>query len=260
MQFTVLASGSKANALYVENQEAALLVDCGLSGKECLARLTARNLAAAKIKGIVLTHEHQDHVRGVQYLAKSLNIPVLTSAKTWKKSKLKGECLNLRSELPIDFAGFQIRPFSISHDAVDPLAVVLQAGADRLGYCTDLGQVNAMVYDNLQGCTALILESNHDPDMLNQGPYPGWLKQRVASVKGHLSNQSALDLLERVCQPQLRLVVAAHISQVNNSLDILLNAWRRRLSGLASPINMLVAHQDGGTPLVNLTTLTGDNF
>ncbi len=258
LRFCVLASGSKANATYVDNKHGALLIDCGLSSTDCLARLAGLDLDSSRLNGIILTHEHLDHIRGVELLAKKLNIPVLTSYKTWKKAKLKGEVLRLQAEQSLCFAGFTIRPFSVSHDAVDPLAVVLEAEGERLGYCTDLGQVNTALYDNLQGCTALILESNHDPDLLSRGPYPGWLKQRVGSIKGHLSNQSALDLLERLWQPALRLVVAAHISQVNNSLELLKKQWRKRLAGFAMPMEMMVALQHGGLPVVDLTTVTGD--
>lgn len=260
LRFCVLASGSKANATYISNGRDALLIDCGLSAKECLARMLEYNLNPLAIRGIILTHEHQDHCRGIQILSKKLNIPVLTSQKTWRKCHFKGELIAMRSELDTEFEGFKIRPFSVSHDAVDPLGFVIEKDNCRLGYCTDLGQANTVVYDNLAGCHALILESNHDPDMLASGPYPDHLKQRVASAHGHLSNQSALDLLERLWQPMLKVVVAAHISQINNSPELLRAQWLQRLAGLPDKLHMLIAHQDYSLPVVDLHDFVDDEF
>jgi phosphoribosyl 1,2-cyclic phosphodiesterase len=243
----MLASGSRGNAAYVANAQGALLIDCGLSLKKCLQELRQRAIDPFSLKGIVLTHEHSDHLSGVQTMAEFLRIPVLTSVKTWRKSKLQGDLLPLKAEENFIFAGFALRPFRISHDAADPLALVLEAENCRLGYCTDLGQLTPAVYDNLQGCTALALEFNHDHDMLSQGPYPAWLKARVAGARGHLSNDMALNLLEKIWHPGLRLVVAAHLSQINNSAELVTMMWQRRVAFLSAPPLFAVARQQGGT-------------
>jgi phosphoribosyl 1,2-cyclic phosphodiesterase len=252
LYFCILSSGSKGNAAYVANAEGALLIDCGLSLKKCLQELRQRALDPFSLKGIVLTHEHSDHFNGVQSMAAFLRVPVLTGAKTWRKGKLRGDLLPLRPEENFIFAGFNLRPFHTSHDAADPLALVLEAEDCRLGYCTDLGQLTPTVYDNLQGCTALVLESNHDPDMLRRGPYPSWLKARIAGARGHLSNAMALDLLERVWHPGLRLVVAAHLSQTNNSVELVETMWQKHLSALSTPPLFKIARQQGGMAGIEL--------
>jgi phosphoribosyl 1,2-cyclic phosphodiesterase len=252
LYFCILASGSRGNASYVANAKGALLIDCGLSLKKCLHELRMRALDPFALQGIVLTHEHSDHLSGVQSMAEFLRIPVLTSVKTWRQSKLQCDLLPLQTGKNFIFAGFNLRPFRVSHDAADPLALVLEAENCRLGYCTDLGRLTPAVCDNLQGCTALALEFNHDPDMLSQGPYPAWLKARVAGPRGHLSNATALDLLEKVWHPGLRLVVAAHLSQTNNSVELVKAMWQKHLSALSAPPFFEIARQQGGMAGIEL--------
>jgi phosphoribosyl 1,2-cyclic phosphodiesterase len=156
--------------------------------------------------------------------------------------------------LEIDFAGFKLRPFSITHDACDPLALVLASGKQRLGYCTDLGEITSSVHDNLKNCSGLILESNHQPALLARGPYPSWLKSRVASPQGHLSNQEALDLLKSICNNNLQVVVAAHLSQVNNSPALLRSLWQERSNDFSHKPDLYIARQDNPLPVIQLTT------
>ena len=252
MRLCVLGSGSKGNATYVEQDGQALLIDCGLSSRECMLRLQRQGIDPFTIKGIVVTHEHTDHAKGVKLFSQKLNVPVITSPKTWRKLKISGEFINMRSELEFSFAGFELRPFNISHDAVDPLALVVEALGVRLGYCTDLGQVTSMVKENLRHCTALILESNHEPQLLQQGPYPGWLKMRVASKRGHLSNQAALELMEEVNHPGLKVAIAAHISQTNNSMELLTTMWHKRCGMFDNKPGLYFASQDQELPLITI--------
>ncbi|MDR1397296.1 MAG: MBL fold metallo-hydrolase [Desulfarculales bacterium] len=252
MRFCVLASGSHGNATYVEDTDGALLIDCGITARQCMQRMQERNIDPATIKGIIITHEHNDHIKGLPLLAARLKIPVLTSPKTWAKLNLKAEFISLRSELEIEFAGFKLRPFNITHDACDPLALVLASGKQQLGYCTDLGEITSSVYDNLKNCSGVIIESNHQPALLARGPYPAWLKSRVASPQGHLSNQEAMDLLESICTSNLQTVVAAHLSQVNNSPALLRDLWQERINKFIHKPDLYIAGQDTPLPIIQL--------
>ena len=254
LRFCLLASGSKGNAIYIGNHKAALLVDCGLSAKQLLLRLEAAGLPAHSIKGIVITHEHRDHVGGVGVAARRLRVPVLSTKATWENCPNLGPVRHesFAAGSPFELAGLSITPFATSHDAADPVGLVVKCGAARLGIATDLGQATALVRARLAGCQALVLEHNHDPQMLAQGPYQEWLKQRVRSRHGHLSNQQGSELLAQVHHADLAQVVLAHLSEVNNLPHLAQAEAARALEELQSSASLHVAGQHLPTPVMEI--------
>lgn len=254
LTYCVLASGSRGNAVYVAAGSTALLIDCGLSAKELLRRLEGSGLAAASLKAILITHEHRDHMAGVRVLAGRLRLPVLATRATW------AACGDMQATRHQPFAageafglgGLDIQPFSTPHDAADPVGLVITAGAARLGLCTDLGQALGLIERRLLGCQGLILESNHDPDLLAQGPYPPWLKQRVRSRHGHLSNQQGAELLCKVHHPELGQVTLAHLSQTNNRPELAAQAAGQALDSQGSRACLTLAIQDAPSPVMEL--------
>ncbi len=252
--FCVLASGSRGNATYVRSGQTAVLIDCGLSARELLRRLDLAGLEAGRLKAIVITHEHRDHISGARVLAGRLRLPVLATKKTWAACgdmrATRHQAFTAGQAFSIDDLGLQA--FSIPHDAVDPVGLVISAGAARLGVCTDLGQAPALVSQRLGGCQALVLESNHDPEMLAEGPYPPWLKQRVRSRHGHLSNQQGAELLAQVHHGELSQVVLAHLSEVNNRPDLAALAAGQALERLGSRSVLCLARQDAPTPVMEI--------
>ncbi len=216
----VLASGSRGNAIYVSDGPTSILVDAGLSAREIERRLRLRGLDAAGLSAILVTHEHTDHLRGVERLVRRYRLPVYLTDGTQRAA---GNLKNLPglysfacgSEFRI--STLSVRPFSISHDARDPAGFTIGANGGRIGIATDLGQVTSLVREHLRNCQMLIIEANHDPDMLTSGPYPWFLKQRIRSRTGHLSNHESSALLADVMHPGLKHVILAHLSETNNT-------------------------------------------
>jgi phosphoribosyl 1,2-cyclic phosphodiesterase len=254
LSYCLLASGSKGNAVYVRAGSTAVLIDCGLSARELLRRLELAGLAADGLQAILITHEHRDHMAGARVLAKRLRLPVLATKATW------AACGDMQATRHQAFAAGEsfslgsltLQPFSTPHDAADPVGLVISARAARLGLCTDLGQALGLVERRLTGCQALILESNHDPQLLAQGPYPPWLKQRVRSRHGHLSNQQSAELLGKLHHPELERVTLAHLSETNNRPELAAQAAAGALAGLGSRTVVGLAAQDAPTPVLEL--------
>jgi phosphoribosyl 1,2-cyclic phosphodiesterase len=217
----VLASGSKGNAIYVSDGETAILVDAGLSGKEVAKRMHAAGLQLESLKAILVSHEHSDHVRGVGVLARRHRLPVYITRDTAAAAMPQlGHIDDLRHfEIGRDFSidGLAIHPFATSHDAHDPSGFTIAQNGHKIGIATDLGIATGMVKEHLKACSLLVLEANHDPAMLIEGPYPWPLKQRIKSRNGHLSNQESRDLLAEIKHDGLCHVILAHLSETNNT-------------------------------------------
>lgn len=245
LRFCLLASGSKGNAVYLESQGQAVLVDNGLSGVELERRMESAGLSPSLLKTIILTHEHRDHSSGVGVAARRLRVPVMATRGTWLNcpNTKKTRHLAIEAGRSFEVGGMQITPFSVPHDAADPVGLVVQAGAARLGICTDLGWATRLVEARLARCHALVLESNHDPQMLNNGPYQEWLKQRVRSRHGHLSNQEGAALLGKLHHNELREVVLAHLSETNNTPELAKAEGDAALARLESRANLSLASQ-----------------
>lgn len=215
-----LASGSKGNATYISDGQTSILVDAGLSGVEIERRLSARGLAPESLDAIIVSHEHADHIKGAGILSRRYNLPVYISQKTAQASPQLGRLHEIRSfecGRTFNIHRLSVRPFSISHDAEDPAGFTVGQNGVTIGIATDLGVATAMVKEHLKRCALLILEANHDPKMLETGPYPWPLKQRIKSRSGHLSNQDSKELLDHLQHEHLQYVILAHLSENNNT-------------------------------------------
>lgn len=233
MRICLLASGSKGNSIFVEAGSARVLIDAGLSAREILRRLAEIGCDGSELDAILVSHEHSDHVRGVGSLARKLKIPILSSDATRRAGSSsigKAEVIEFESGSSFQFKDLEIDPFPTTHDADDPVGFILECGAGRIGIATDLGIATRLVCEKLKGCRALILESNHDEEMLTNGPYPWPLKQRIRSRHGHLSNTESAALLDEVIHPGLEAVFLAHLSEVNNDPAIALHTAERTLA------------------------------
>lgn len=219
----LLASGSKGNSVFVESGDTRLLIDAGLAAKELVARLAAAGVDAATVNAILVTHEHADHVQGVGPLARRLKIPVLASYPTARKiaSLLnKIEVVEFEAGHSFVFRDLLIDPFPVTHDAVDPVGFVIEGSDGVTGVATDFGVATRLVQEKLKRCRALVLEFNHDEEMLLNGPYPWHLKQRIKSRHGHLSNNDSRTLLTDLLHDGLESLFLAHLSEVNNHPDV----------------------------------------
>ncbi len=256
-RFSVIASGSAGNACYVEAGETRLLIDAGLSCREMERRLFEIGASPPSLDGIILTHEHQDHIRGAGPLARRYQIPLYLNARTWDSGR------NALGRLPdprlietgasFSVNGLQIETFTKCHDAADPVGMVLSRDGIRIGIATDMGRSTRLAEEKLKGCHALILEFNHDLEMLDQGPYPLHLKRRIRGPDGHLYNQQGGELLKTLAHADLRVVVLAHLSQTNNDPEKASKEAGRVLAaaGLRSTA-LLVGSQDSPGPMVTV--------
>lgn len=222
LRFASLASGSKGNCLVVEAGTTRVLVDCGLALRELERRLALLGLAASQLTAVLVTHEHSDHAGGVFELAAAHGLPVYLTHGTLHALRDEGKVLEgvkvrvLHGRETIAVGDLEVRPFTVPHDAREPVQYVLSDGAFRLGVLTDLGVPTAHVEETLSGCDALVLECNHDLGMLWDGGYPKWLKARIAGPFGHLNNADAAALLSALERSRLKHVVCAHLSEHNN--------------------------------------------
>lgn len=219
MKISVLAGGSKGNAVYLEAGRTRLIIDAGLSATEIIKRLAAIGVEASSLHGILISHEHSDHTRGAGTLSRKLKIPVIASYPTHKECESllkKCEVIEFESGYRFSFRDISIDPFQTTHDAVDPVGFTIEADDCRYGHATDFGIVTRLVTEKLKNCSALLLEANHDEEMLMNGPYPWHLKQRIKSRHGHISNSESMQLLEELLHEELEGVFLAHLSEVNN--------------------------------------------
>jgi phosphoribosyl 1,2-cyclic phosphodiesterase len=240
LRFTSLASGSSGNATLVEacsgedERPTRLLVDCGLTLRRLTAAMAERGCTPADLDAVFVTHEHSDHLGGVLALQRRHATPVWSSAGTWATAMARAgdtaaAANTARDGVAITIGALTLLPFTVPHDAAEPLQLVCRAGDARMGLVTDLGEPNDAVARALQGCDMLLLECNHDRAMLDQGPYPAWLKRRIGGASGHLANEQSASLLDACRHRGLRHVVAAHLSRHNNAPALALAALQSAL-------------------------------
>jgi phosphoribosyl 1,2-cyclic phosphodiesterase len=220
MRFASLGSGSEGNGLLVEVGATRVLIDCGFGVRDTVARLARIGVAPETVTAIIVTHEHSDHICGVAPFAARFGTPVWLTFGTLETVAERFAVLphvyGFDSHDVFEVGDIEVRPFPVPHDAREPVQFVCSDGRWRLGVLTDLGISTAYVEANLSGCDALVLECNHDLDLLANGDYPFSLKQRIASKFGHLDNGAAAGLLARLDNSRLKHLVAAHLSQNNN--------------------------------------------
>lgn len=257
MKIVPLASGSGGNSYLIRQGDKSLLVDAGLTCKQLLLRIEKINEDPERIIGIVVSHEHTDHIKGVGVLSRKFNIPVYLNRGTLSAAR---SALGKISQIQIFETGklfkigcFTIHPFSVPHDCAEPVGFRISCGAARLGIATDLGVPTNLVTNLLSSLQAVILESNHDPGMLMDGPYPWELKQRVKSRLGHLSNHQSAQLLQRIVNDELEVVVLAHMSETNNDAELALTTAQRSVPAfLDQRGRILCALQDEVGPEIEL--------
>ncbi len=221
IRLCILGSGSSGNCTYIEAGGDALLIDAGLSARETGRRLEAIGAGVDRVKAICVSHEHSDHTTGLRVLHERGGVPVYANRGTAdalsRDEKLKGLPWQVFSTgSPFSVGGLVVEPFSVLHDAYDPVGFVVSAGAARVAVVTDMGAPTTLVRERLRHCRAVVLESNHDEQMLKDADRPWQLKQRISGRQGHLSNQRAAELLEEIAGPELEVVYLAHLSEQCN--------------------------------------------
>jgi phosphoribosyl 1,2-cyclic phosphodiesterase len=250
LRFASLASGSSGNCLVAEADRTVVLIDCGLSLTETERRLARLGLEPSQVSAILITHEHSDHAAGSFEFAAAHRVTVYLTHGTLAALKAEGKALdgvccsmvNGRQSYFID--GMQLTPFTVPHDAREPVQYVLSDGAARLGVITDIGISTPHVEKMLSGLDALVLECNYDHDLLWNGGYPRWLKERIAGPFGHLDNRESERLLAALDRSKLKHVIGAHLSQQNNRPELARAALARALGCAESWVSL--ATQDDG--------------
>lgn len=240
MKICSLASGSKGNCLYLESGDTRVLIDAGLSLREILLRMDAVGIDPSGVHAVLVTHEHIDHIRSAGSFARKFNVPVFASHRVnagADKYFRKTHVCEFESGAEFTFRGVRIDPVPVTHDSCDPVGFIIESGEGRAASVTDLGIVTRLVTEKLRGCRFINLESNHDVDMLMNGPYPWALKQRIKSRHGHISNEESLELLHELAHEGLELLVMAHLSEVNNHPEHVVRTTRAFLNeqNLCSP-------------------------
>jgi phosphoribosyl 1,2-cyclic phosphodiesterase len=224
MRVCILGSGSKGNCTYIESPEARILIDAGLSAREIDRRLRLIGRSPTALDGVLISHEHHDHIQGVGALARRYKLPVYANPATWQQAQpVVGpveEWREITTGTQFALKDLVVEPFSLPHDADDPVAFRLTWRRRSVAVVTDLGYSSQLVRERLRGCHLLVLEANHDAAMLKAGPYPWPLKQRIAGKSGHLSNLQSSQLLCDVLHDELEHVVLAHLSEINNHPDL----------------------------------------
>ncbi len=263
MRFCVLASGSKGNATYVEAGGLRLLIDAGLACRTLERRLAAVGVSPEGLDAILVTHEHTDHVAGLDRFAARWQVPVYanegTAAVVERQCRLAGraapEFAVFESRVPFALGGLTVTPVRVSHDTAEPVAFTLDDGTARLGYFTDLGFVSREVAAALAGCAALVLESNHDVGLLRSSGRPFSLVSRIHGDSGHLSNEQACEAVAARGAEGLRALVLAHLSQECNDAALALSMMRATLRHIGRPDlepAVRVAGQEVPLPFIEL--------
>ena len=224
MDFCSIASGSTGNCIYIGSETSAILVDAGISGKKVEEGLNTFDRTSKDLKGILVTHEHSDHIKGLGVLARKHHLPIYGTPGTLNAIRSTGTLGKLEPELfceihpdeHLTIGDLDILPFRISHDAAEPAAYRVSNGNRTVAVCTDLGYYDDYIVEHLKGLHAVLLESNHDINMLQVGSYPYYLKRRILGKKGHLSNENAGKLLAEILNDQMETVMLGHLSKENN--------------------------------------------
>ena len=243
MRLCSIASGSSGNCIYVGSDCAHVLIDIGISGKRMEAGLNSLDLTGRDIDGVLITHEHSDHIKGLGVIARKYGIPIYTTGGTadallrsGTMGKIpEGIFHEIREDEPFFIKDLKINPFTIPHDAAQPVGYRLECGEHSVGIATDLGKYNDYIIENLQNLDALLLEANHDIRMLQVGRYPYYLKQRIMGDRGHLSNENAGRLLCRLLHDHLKAVFLGHLSKENNYEELAYETVRLEITQGETP-------------------------
>jgi len=234
LELAVLGSGSKGNSTLIRSSQTALLIDAGLSARQISLRMAASGCEPASLDGVLLTHEHSDHIRGLQVLQRRFPAPVLANTPTLAAA---GEAATsapaawaFTSGESFDWGDFRVTSFPVSHDAAEPVGYVLEAEGLRVGYATDLGQLTPEIVALISGCHIVVLEANHDVDMLWNGRYPWVTKKRIGSDLGHLDNASGAAQVEALTAGDTCHLVLIHLSENNNEPGVVRDLFAEALA------------------------------
>ena len=252
-----LGSGSSGNATLIAFGARRILVDAGLSARELALRLTGVGVDPAALTAILLSHEHHDHARGLERFAVKHRVPVFTAPETLGALNVSPRHFPawhpFEPGVSFEAYGVKVDPFSVPHDAANPVGFVLEADGVRVGIATDLGHATTLVLERLRGCHVLIVEANHDDDMLVRGPYPWALKQRIGGRLGHLSNEESATLIAAAADADCQAVILAHLSENNNTVALARKAVSSALAAVGrTRYAMRVAEGRAPTPAVEI--------
>ncbi len=234
LKFQSFLSSSSGNATFITDDTVSLLVDCGANGKyitECMRRI---GISPIKLSGILVTHEHRDHIAGIGVMSRKYNIPVYATEKTWNAigdsiGPIRDE--NRKFVLPeLNFGSLSVKSFKIPHDAADPVGYRFESDDQSFTIATDIGHITNELESALIGSDAVIIEANHDEDMLNSGPYPFYLKKRILSDKGHLSNKKCGDFCAKLAETGTSSIWLGHLSSENNTPELAYKTVKLALS------------------------------
>ncbi|WP_010094671.1 MBL fold metallo-hydrolase [Ornithinibacillus scapharcae] len=226
LRFSVLASGSSGNAFYIESDKEKLLVDAGLSGKQMDKLFNDVHVSPADLSGILVTHEHSDHIKGLGILARKYNLPIYANEKTWKAMEGSIGKLSLDQKFIFNmeevktFGDLDVESFGVSHDAAEPMFYVFRHAGKKVALVTDLGYVSERIKKTVEGADAYIFEANHDVGMLRMGRYPWSVKRRILGDSGHVSNEDCGLALTDIIDNNTKRIYLAHLSKDNNMKDL----------------------------------------
>lgn len=255
LRFSVLASSSKGNATVISCGETSVLIDCGISATRIRKGLAECELDLSQISGIFITHEHTDHVCGLGQLSKKGSLPIYCTrylARDLREMAPTALYTYLEPGSPVTLGELTVTPFSVSHDAADPVGYLFEGANARLGYVTDTGRITRGMCALLSGLDALYLESNYDPMMLEQSSRPRTLIQRIRSNWGHLSNEQACEFVCRIGHAGLKHLVLAHLSQECNTPNLAFDAMQNTLATLGLSTELHCAHPCNRLPWIEL--------
>ena len=256
LKFSVLSSGSGGNSVYIEADGKRILIDAGLSEKKLSQRMAHIDRSLNGLDAVFATHEHSDHIRGMGPLLRRHQLPLYTTEGTYNRARHSLGPLpsfnRIRAGQPVEFGELVVEPYATPHDAEESVAFVIHFRGLRLGLATDLGKVTAEAKSKLQKLDALLIESNHDVEMLDAGPYPWVTKKRIKSDVGHLSNEACGEMLSSIKHSGLRLIVLMHMSETNNHPELARITARQAL-GQDDSTEMIIAEQNHPTPLILLS-------
>lgn len=265
MRLVSIASGSSGNCIYIGSENTHILVDAGISNKRIEQGLNEIGLSGSDLDGILITHEHSDHIKGLGVLARKHGVPVYSTRETLEEiSKIKSlgdypEELLQPVYHDVDFflGDLEIKPFRIDHDAANPVAFRVQHGRKSVAVATDMGNYSQYTIERLQGLDALLLESNHDVKMLEAGPYPYYLKRRILGDHGHLSNENAGRLLSSILHDNMKHILLGHLSKENNFEELAYETVRLEITEGDTPYRaadfpITVAKRDCISPIVSV--------
>lgn len=263
MKLCSIASGSSGNCVYVGSGQTNLLVDAGVSAKKIENGLNGIDINPDTLQGILVTHEHSDHISGLGIMARKYNVPIYGTYETLQSiqgikamGKIPEELFrSIEPNQTFHINDIAVNPFATSHDASNPVCYTMQSEGHKVGVATDLGMYDDYILSNLNDADVLMIEANHDVNMLMVGRYPYYLKQRILGNRGHLSNESSADLISKLLSKRLRYILLAHLSKDNNYEELAYETVSYELTNRGcnfSSLKLSVAHRDVPSPLVTL--------